>query len=90
MLKHELVDYLLNLGFTKEQENSYTKIYDMFTEVEEGAEQANKVKIEYKIQSKIVYVIYHIRNTKSKRYKGKLAQLRVNNEGNLVGLKTFH
>ena len=90
MLKQELVDYLLNLGFTKEQENSYTKIYDIFTEVEEGAEQANKVKIEYKIQSKIVYVIYHIRNTKSKRYKGKLAQLRVNNEGNLVGLKTFH
>ena len=68
MLKQELVDYLLNLGFTKEQENSYTKIYDMFTKVEEGAEQANKVKIEYKIQSKIVYVIYHIRNTKSKRY----------------------
>lgn len=90
MLKQELVDYLLNLGFTKEQENSYTKIYDIFTEVDEGAEQANKVKIEYKIQSKIVYVIYHIRNTKSKRYKGKLAQLRVNNEGNLVGLKTFH
>lgn len=90
MLKQELVDYLLNLGFTKEQENSYTKIYDIFTEVEEGAEQANKVKIEYKIQSKIVYVIYHIRNTKSKRYKGKLAQLRVNDEGNLVGLKTFH
>lgn len=90
MLKQELVDYLLNLGFIKEQENSYTKVYDMFTEVEEGAEQANIVKIEYKIQSKIVYVIYYIRNTKSKRYKGKLAQLRVNNEGNLVGLKTFH
>lgn len=90
MLKQELVDYLLNLGFTKEHENSYTKVYDMFTEVEEGAEQANKVKIEYRIQSQIVYVIYHIRNKKSKRYKGKLTQLRVNNEGNLVGLKTFH
>lgn len=90
MLKQELVDYLLNLGFTKENENTYTKVYDMFTEVEEGAEQANKVKIEYKFKSQYVYMLYHIRNTKSKRYKGKLTQLRVNNEGNLVGFKTFH
>ncbi len=94
MVKPELEEYLINLGFVKEGVSSFTKEYNVFDETtidvkDTLTNEANRLVIEYKFKNKLVFVIYHNKNKKIKRYKGKLSSMKVNEQGNLIGLQSL-
>lgn len=87
MLRKDLEQYLLDMDYIQEQRNSFIKEYKL----REGDESdTNKAKIEYKFKKELVYVIYHRFNSKVIRFKGKIKNLSLNNDNNIVGLKEIN